>query len=171
MSKLKVAVVMGAECDLPVVKKAINKLDELKIPREVRVLSAHRTPEEAGRFAAEAKKNGFGVLICAAGKAAHLAGIMAGHTTLPVIGIPVKGSLMDGLDALLSTVQMPVGVPVASVAVNGAANAALLAAQILALSDAPLARRLEKMRSDMAAAVLESDKRVSEQFAAVEETP
>jgi len=164
MSKLKVAVIMGAESDLPVVKKAINKLDELEVSREVRVLSAHRTPEEAGKFAASAKKNGFGVLICAAGKAAHLAGVMAGHTTLPVIGLPVKGSFMTGLDALLSTVQMPAGVPVAGVAVNGAENAAILAAEILALSDPALAKRLEKMRSDMTAAILESDKRVAEKF-------
>jgi len=171
MSNLKVAVIMGAECDLPVVKKAIKKLDELGVPREVRVLSAHRTPEEAGKFAANAKKNGFGVLICAAGKAAHLAGIMAGHTTLPVIGIPVKGALLNGLDALLSTVQMPAGVPVATVAVNGAENAAILAAQILALTDPALAKRLWKMRCDMTADVLESDKRVAEQFAAAEETP
>ena len=113
MTKLKVAVIMGAESDLPVVKKAIEKLDELGVVREVRVLSAHRTPEEACAFAAGAKEAGFGVLICAAGKAAHLAGVMAGHTTLPVIGIPVKGSFLDGLDALLATVQMPAGIPVA----------------------------------------------------------
>ena len=141
MTKLKVAVVMGAESDLPVVKKAIDQLDALGVEREVRVLSAHRTPEEACKFAAGAKEAGFGVLICAAGKAAHLAGVMAGHTTLPVIGIPVKGSFLDGLDALLATVQM------------------------LALSDPGLAQRLAKMRADMTAAVLESDKRVAEQFA------
>ena len=135
MTKLKVAVVMGAESDLPVVKKAIDQLDALGVEREVRVLSAHRTPEEACKFAAGAKEAGFGVLICAAGKAAHLAGVMAGHTTLPVIGIPVKGSFLDGLDALLATVQMPAGIPVATVAVDGAANAAILAAQMLALSD------------------------------------
>ena len=165
MSKLKAAVVMGAESDLPVVKKAIEKLDELGVDREVRVLSAHRTPEEACKFAAGAREAGFGVLICAAGKAAHLAGVMAGHTTLPVIGIPVKGSFLDGLDALLATVQMPAGIPVATVAVDGAANAAILAAQMLALSDPELAQRLEKMRTEMTAAVLESDKRVAEQFA------
>ena len=139
MTKLKVAVIMGAESDLPVVKKAIETLDELGVDREVRVLSAHRTPEEACKFAAGAKEAGFGVLICAAGKAAHLAGVMAGHTTLPVIGIPVKGSFLDGLDALLATVQMPAGIPVATVAVDGAANAAILAAQMLALSDTGLA--------------------------------
>ena len=165
MPNLKVAVVMGAESDLPVVQKAIEKLDELEVPRAVRVLSAHRTPEEASAFAAGAREEGFGVLICAAGKAAHLAGVMAGHTTLPVIGIPVKGSFLDGLDALLATVQMPAGIPVATVAVDGAANAAILAAQMLALSDPELADRLQAMRDRMTAAVLESDKRVAEQFA------
>ena len=165
MSTLKVAVVMGAESDLPVVQKAIEKLDELGVPRVVRVLSAHRTPEEACAFAAGAKEAGFGVLICAAGKAAHLAGVMAGHTTLPVIGIPVKGSFLDGLDALLATVQLPACIPVASVAVDGAANAAILAAQMLALSDPGLAIRLQAMREGMTAAVLESDKRVAEKFA------
>ena len=164
MPNLKVAVVMGAESDLPVVQKAIEKLDELEVPRAVRVLSAHRTPEEACAFAG-AREEGFGVLICAAGKAAHLAGVMAGHTTLPVIGIPVKGSFLDGLDALLATVQMPAGIPVATVAVDGAANAAILAAQMLALSDPELADRLQAMRDRMTAAVLESDKRVAEQFA------
>ena len=165
MPNLKVAVVMGAESDLPVVQKAIEKLDELEVPRAVRVLSAHRTPEEACAFAAGAREEGFGVLICAAGKAAHLAGVMAGHTTLPVIGIQVKGSFLDGLDALLATVQMPAGIPVATVAVDGAANAAILAAQMLALSDPELADRLQAMRDRMTAAVLESDKRVAEQFA------
>ena len=165
MPNLKVAVVMGAESDLPVVQKAIEKLDELEVPRAVRVLSAHRTPEEACAFAAGAREEGVGVLICAAGKAAHLAGVMAGHTTLPVIGIPVKGSFLDGLDALLATVQMPAGIPVATVAVDGAANAAILAAQMLALSDPELADRLQAMRDRMTAAVLESDKRVAEQFA------
>ena len=164
MSNLKVAVIMGAESDLPVVRKAIEKLDELGVPRTVRVLSAHRTPREACEFAASARENGYGVLICAAGKAAHLAGVMAGHTTLPVIGIPVKGSFQDGLDALLATVQMPAGIPVATVAVDGAANAAILAAQMLALSDPSLAARLGAMREEMTAAVLESDKRVAEQF-------
>ena len=164
MSKLKAAVVMGAESDLPVVKKAIEKLDELGVDREVRVLSAHRTPEEACKFAAGAREAGFGVLICAAGKAAHLAGVMAGHTTLPVIGIPVKGSFLDGLDALLATVEMPAFIPVASGAVVAAANASILAAQLLAQYSPELAQRLEKMRTEMTAAVLESDKRVAEQF-------
>ena len=164
MSKKKVAVVMGAESDLPVVKKAVEKLDGLGVERTVRVLSAHRTPEEACAFAREAKEQGYGAIICAAGKAAHLAGVMAGHTTLPVIGIPVKGSFLDGLDALLATVQMPAGIPVATVAVDGAANAAILAAQMLALSDPELDRRLTQMRAEMTAAVLESDRRVEAQF-------
>ena len=164
MSKKKVAVVMGAESDLPVVKKAVEKLDELGVERTVRVLSAHRTPEEACAFAREAKEQGYGAIICAAGKAAHLAGVMAGHTTLPVIGIPVKGSFLDGLDALLATVQMPAGIPVATVAVDGAANAAILAAQMLALSDPELDRRLTQMRAEMTAAVLESDRRVEAPF-------
>ena len=164
MSKKKVAVVMGAESDLPVVKKAVEKLDELGVERTVRVLSAHRTPEEACAFAREAKEQGYGAIICAAGKAAHLAGVMAGHTTLPVIGIPVKGSFLDGLDALLATVQMPAGIPVATVAVAGATNAAILAARMLALSDPELARRLTQMRAEMTAAVLESDRRVEAQF-------
>ena len=133
-------------------------------PIPVRVLSAHRTQEEACAFAREAKEQGYGAIICAAGKAAHLAGVMAGHTTLPVIGIPVKGSFLDGLDALLATVQMPAGIPVATVAVDGAANAAILAAQMLALSDPELDRRLTQMRAEMTAAVLESDRRVEAQF-------
>lgn len=160
MTKLKVAVVMGAESDLPVVKKAIDQLDALGVEREVRVLSAHRTPEEACKFAAGAKEAGFGVLICAAGKAAHLAGVMAGHTTLPVIGIPVKGSFLDGLDALLATVQMPSGIPVATVAINGAKNAAVLAAQILAVSDEELAARLDQAREKMAAQIAEKESRL-----------
>ena len=164
MPKLKAAVIMGAESDLPVVKKAIEKLDELGVPRTVRVLSAHRTPHEACEFAATARENGYGVIICAAGKAAHLAGVMAGHSTLPMIGIPIKGSFQDGLDALLATVQMPAGIPVATVAVDGAGNAAILAAQMLALGDPELAGRLQEMREKMTADVLESDKRVQEQF-------
>ena len=164
MPKLKVAVIMGAESDLPVVKKAVEQLDRLGVERIVRVLSAHRTPEEACAFARDARKNGYGVIICAAGKAAHLAGVMAGHTTLPVIGIPVKGSFLDGLDALLATVQMPSGIPVATVAVDGAQNAAVLAAQMLALSDPELAQRLQEMRDKMTADVLESDRRVGEEY-------
>ena len=161
----KVAVIMGSDSDWPVVQGACKQLEEFGIPYEAHILSAHRTPAAAAEFAQNARANGFGVLICAAGKAAHLAGVMAGHTTLPVIGIPVKGSFLDGLDALLATVQMPAGIPVATVAVDGAANAAILAAQMLALTDPELADRLQAMRDRMTAAVLESDKRVAEQFA------
>ena len=161
----KVAVIMGSDSDWPVVKGACAQLKEFGIPCEAHILSAHRTPAAAADFAKNARKNGFGVLICAAGMAAHLAGAFAGNSTLPVIGIPMKGGAMDGLDALLATVQMPAGIPVATVAVDGAANAAILAAQMLALSDPGLAQRLAKMRADMTAAVLENDKRVAEQFA------
>ena len=131
----KVGVIMGSDSDLPVVEKAIDKLKEYEVPFEVHVYSAHRTPEEARDFARTAQEKGFGAIIAAAGKAAHLAGALAANTTLPVIGIPVKSSTLDGLDALLSTVQMPTGIPVATVAIDGAANAALLAIQILAVSD------------------------------------
>ena len=131
----KVGVIMGSDSDLPVVEKAIDKLKEYGVPYEVHVYSAHRTPVQAGEFARTAQENGFGAIIAAAGKAAHLAGALAANTTLPVIGIPVKSSTLDGLDALLSTVQMPTGIPVATVAIDGAANAALLAIQILAVSD------------------------------------
>ena len=134
MSK-KVAVIMGSDSDLPVVKGALEELDKFGIPYEVHVMSAHRTPALAAEFASNAKKNGFGVILSAAGKAAHLGGVLAAHTTLPVVGIPVKSSTLDGLDALLATVQMPKGIPVATVAIDGAANAAILAAQMLALSD------------------------------------
>lgn len=161
----KVAVIMGSDSDWPVVQGACRQLEEFAIPYEAHILSAHRTPAAAAEFAKNARQNGFGVLICAAGMAAHLAGAFAGNSTLPVIGIPMKGGAMDGLDALLATVQMPAGIPVATVAVDGAANAAILAAQMLALSDPGLAQRLAKMRADMTAAVLESDKRVAEQFA------
>lgn len=156
----KVGIVMGSDSDFPVVKGAVSFLKQWGVPTEVRVLSAHRTPAEACEFAAKARENGFGVLIAAAGKAAHLAGVLAGHTTLPVIGVPVKSSTLDGLDALLSTVQMPKGIPVATVAIDGADNAAILAVQMLALSDAGLADRLEKMRREMTAAVLEKDKKI-----------
>ena len=133
MSK-KVAIIMGSDSDLPVVKAAISELKAFGVPSEVHVMSAHRTPELVAEFATNAKENGFGVIIAAAGKAAHLAGVIAGHTTLPVIGIPIKSSTLDGLDALLATVQMPTGIPVATVAIDGAANAAILAVQMLALS-------------------------------------
>src|SRR5574344_1792872 len=134
----KVAVIMGSDSDFPVVANAIKTLKEFDVPFEVHVMSAHRTPQMAADFAGEARENGFGVIIAAAGKAAHLAGVLAAHTTLPVIGIPVKSSTLDGLDALLATVQMPSGIPVATVAIDGADNAAILAAQMLAFSDAGL---------------------------------
>ena len=147
----KVAVIMGSDSDLPVLKGAFEQLKKLDIPFEAHVYSAHRTPAEAAAFAKAARENGFGVMIAAAGKAAHLAGAIAAQTTLPVIGIPVKSSTLDGLDALLSTVQMPTGIPVATVALNGAKNAAILAAQILAVTDENLASWLDASRRDMAA--------------------
>ena len=148
MSK-KVAVIMGSDSDFPVVSPAIKRLKNFGIPVEVRVMSAHRTPDAAAEFSKNAKAEGFGVIIAAAGKAAHLGGVLAAHTTLPVIGIPVKSSTLDGLDALLATVQMPAGIPVATVAIDGADNAAILAAQMLALSDEKLAAQLEQMKVDM----------------------
>ena len=153
----KVGIVMGSDSDLPVIQKATDLLKALEIPFEVHVYSAHRTPTEAHDFAASAREKGFGVLIAAAGMAAHLAGAVAANTTLPVIGIPCKGPVLDGLDALLSTVQMPSGVPVACVGVGNGANAALLAAQILAVEDAALAERLAAKRAADAAKVLEKD--------------
>lgn len=160
----KVAIIMGSDSDLPVVEKAIVTLQEYGVPFEVHVYSAHRTPVEARDFAVNAKDNGFGVMIAAAGKAAHLAGSIAANTTLPVIGIPVKSSTLDGLDALLSTVQMPSGIPVATVAIDGAANAALLAVQILAVSDDELAKKLSDSRAKAAQTVLEKDKAVAQRF-------
>lgn len=148
MSK-KVAVIMGSDSDFPTVSPAIKRLKSFGIPVEVRVMSAHRTPDAAAEFSKNAKTEGFGVIIAAAGKAAHLGGVLAAHTTLPVIGIPVKSSTLDGLDALLSTVQMPSGIPVATVAIDGADNAAILAAQMLALSDDSIAAQLEQMKVDM----------------------
>ncbi len=142
----KIGIVMGSDSDMPVVSKAIDTLKELQVPYEVHIYSAHRTPEEARAFAEKARANDFGVIIAAAGKAAHLAGAIAANTTLPVIGIPVSSSTLDGLDALLSTVQMPSGIPVATVAIDGAANAALLAAQMLAIGDKDLADRLQEQR-------------------------
>ena len=153
----KVAIVMGSDSDLPVLKPAFEQLKKLEIPFEAHVYSAHRTPVEAANFAKSARENGFGVMICAAGKAAHLAGAFAAQTTLPVIGIPVKSSTLDGLDALLSTVQMPAGMPVATVAIDGSANAALLAAQILAVEDAALAQKLNAMRKAQHDAVIAKD--------------
>ena len=160
----KVAIIMGSDSDLPVVEKAFAVLEEYGVPFEVHVYSAHRTPVEARDFAVNARKNGFGAVIAAAGKAAHLAGAVAANTTLPVIGIPVKSSTLDGLDALLSTVQMPSGIPVATVAIDGAANAALLAVQVLAVSDEELAEKLADSRAKAAAAVLEKDKSVAEKY-------
>ena len=148
---------MGSDSDLPIIKKAADMLKALEIPFEVHIYSAHRTPVEAREFALNARNNGFGVLIAAAGMAAHLAGAIAANTTLPVIGIPCKSANLDGIDALLSTVQMPTGIPVATVAINGGANAALLAAQILAVEDGTLAKKLDQKRASDAAAVLEKD--------------
>ncbi|WP_411677763.1 5-(carboxyamino)imidazole ribonucleotide mutase [Caproicibacter sp.] len=153
----KVAVIMGSDSDFPVVSAAVKKLKSLEIPCEVHVLSAHRTPAEAAEFAKNAKANGFGVMIAAAGMAAHLAGVLAAYTTLPVIGIPMKSSALEGLDALLATVQMPGGIPVATVAVNGAENAAVLAAQILALGNNELAEKLEQMKRQMSEKVATKD--------------
>ncbi len=153
----KVGIVMGSDSDLPILRKAMDTLDSLGIPFEAHVYSAHRTPEQARDFALHARQNGFGAIIAAAGMAAHLAGAIAANTTLPVIGIPCKSSNLDGIDALLSTVQMPSGIPVATVAINGAVNAALLAAQIIAVSDEALAARLDAKRADDAAKVLEKD--------------
>lgn len=153
----KVGIIMGSDSDLPVVQKAVDVFRDLKIPFEVHVYSAHRTPEEAKAFAIQAREKGFGVLIAAAGMAAHLAGSLAANTVLPVIGIPCRGGALDGLDALLSTVQMPSGIPVATVALNGGANAALLAAQILALEDDDLARNLMARREKEARTVLAKD--------------
>ena len=153
----KVGIVMGSDSDLPILRKTMDTLASLEIPYECHVYSAHRTPEEARQFALSARDNGFGVLIAAAGMAAHLAGAIAANTTLPVIGIPCKSACLDGMDALLSTVMMPSGIPVATVAINGGVNAALLAAQILAVEDADLARRLADKRAAATRKVLEKD--------------
>ena len=160
----KVGIVMGSDSDLPVVRKAFDTLKSFEIPFEIHVYSAHRTPEEARDFALNARKNGFGVMIAAAGMAAHLAGAIAANTTLPVIGIPCKSTNLDGLDALLSTVMMPSGIPVATVAIDGATNAALLAAQILAVEDGDLATKLDAKRKADAEKVLEKDKKVVQEF-------
>lgn len=160
----KVAVIMGSDSDLPVVQKCINTLKEYGVPVEVHVYSAHRTPEQAREFSINARKNGFGAIIAAAGKAAHLAGALAANSTLPVIGIPVKSSNLDGIDALLSTVQMPSGIPVATVAIDGAVNAALLAIQILSVSDDELAAKLDDARKAASQAVLEKNAAISAQF-------
>ncbi len=160
----KVGIIMGSDSDLPVVSKAMDTLKEFGVPFEVHVFSAHRTPVEARDFSLNARNNGFGAIIAAAGKAAHLAGAIAANTTLPVIGIPVKSSTLDGLDALLSTVQMPGGIPVATVAIDGAQNAALLAIQILAVEDNGLAEKLDKSRADNAKKVLEKNAAIEAEY-------
>ena len=161
----KVAVIMGSDSDLKVMQGTMDTLKSLEIPYAVRIISAHRTPVAAAEFASSAKDEGYGVIIAAAGKAAHLAGAMAANTTLPVIGIPVKSSTLDGLDALLSTVQMPAGMPVATVAIDGAVNAALLAAQMIALSDDALADRIAELRRAQTEKVLQKDKEIEAMFA------
>ncbi len=161
----KVAVIMGSDSDFPVVKDAVCELKKYGVPVECRVMSAHRTPELASQFATNAKADGFGVIICAAGMAAHLAGVIAGHTTLPVIGIPIKSSTLDGLDALLATVMMPSGIPVATVAINGAKNAAVLAIQMLALSDEELSKKLEQAKLDMIEGVKAKNEALQEKVA------
>ena len=160
----KVGIIMGSDSDLPVVEKAMIALDELDVPYEVHVFSAHRTPVEARDFSINARENGFGAIIAAAGMAAHLAGAIAANTTLPVIGIPVKSSNLDGMDALLSTVQMPPGIPVATVAINGAKNAAILAAQIIAVEDRDLAKKLDEQRKAAAETVLGKNRAVEEKY-------
>lgn len=160
----KVAIIMGSDSDLPVVHKAMDTLKNYGVPFEVHVYSAHRTPDEAAVFAASARENGFGAIIAAAGMAAHLAGALAARTTLPVIGIPIKSKNLDGMDALLSTVQMPSGIPVAAVAIDGAANAALLAIQILAVEDNALATALDSARAAAKNTVLAKNKSVEDQF-------
>jgi len=160
MSK-KVAIVMGSDSDLGVMQKCADKLASFGVEYEMRIMSAHRTPAAACNYAMNAKANGFGAVIAAAGKAAHLAGVLAAHTTLPVIGVPIKSSTLDGLDSLLSTVQMPSGIPVATVAIDGAENAAILAVQILAVNDDDLAAKLDKMKKDMEDAVLAKDAKLN----------
>lgn len=160
----KVGIIMGSASDLPVVSRAIDTLKEYGVPFEVHVYSAHRTPEQARDFARSARENGFGVIIAAAGMAAHLAGAIAANTTLPVIGIPVKSAVLDGVDALLSTVQMPGGIPVATVAIDGAVNAALLSVQILAVTDASLAAKLDDARERGAEKVFDANAEIEERF-------
>lgn len=166
MSK-KIAVIMGSDSDFPTVKPALSELKKYGVEFECRVMSAHRTPVQACEFADKAIENGFGVIICAAGMAAHLAGVIAGHTTLPVIGIPMKSAALDGMDALLATVMMPPGVPVATVGIDGAKNAAILAVQILALSDSTLAEKLVQSKKEMEQTVIEKDKKLAEKIAEV----
>lgn len=160
----KVGIIMGSDSDLPIVEKAIDMLKQYEVPFEVHVYSAHRTPLEAKEFSSNARKNGFGVIIAAAGMAAHLAGAIAANTTLPVIGIPIKSKALDGMDALLSTVMMPTGMPVATVAIDGAANAALLAIQILAVEDSFLAQKLEISRKEGTEKVIAKNKVIEERY-------
>ena len=160
----KVGILMGSDSDLPVVEKAIDTLKSFGVPYEVHVYSAHRTPQQVHEFTAQARENGFGVLIAAAGKAAHLAGSVAAGTTLPVTGIPIKSSTLDGLDALLSTVQMPGGIPVATVAIDGAQNAALLAVQMLGIEDPEIAAKLNAQRAEAAEKVLKKNKKIEEEY-------
>ena len=160
----KVAIVMGSDSDLPILEKGIDTLKTFGVPTEVHVYSAHRTPKEAIDFAVNAESNGFGVIIAAAGMAAHLAGVIAGNTTLPVIGIPCKSTVLDGMDALLSTVMMPSGIPVATVAINGATNAALLAIEMLAIEDKELSAKLKEKRKADSNKVLEKDQNVSQKY-------
>lgn len=160
----KVAIIMGSDSDLPILEKTMAILTEFGVPFETHVYSAHRTPKEAITFTKQAIRNGFGVVICAAGMSAHLAGVVAGNTTLPVIGIPCKSSVLDGMDALLSTVMMPTGVPVATVAINGGANAGLLAIEMLAISNRELAKKLKEKRENDTKKVLEKDSLISQKF-------
>lgn len=160
----KVGILMGSDSDIPVVKGAINTLRDFDIPYEVHIMSAHRSPQLASEFASDAVTNGFGVIICAAGKSAHLAGVIAAHTTLPVIGLPIKSSTLDGLDALLSTVQMPKGIPVATVAIDGAENAAILAAQILSLSNNDISTKLQNMKDDMYVEIMKKDEKLQSEL-------
>lgn len=160
----KIAIIMGSDSDLPVAEKAINMLATYGVPYEVHVFSAHRTPVEAKVFSETARENGFGAIIALAGMAAHLAGAIAANTTLPVVGVPVKSTNLDGLDALLSTVQMPTGIPVATVAIDGAANAAILCVQMLAIEDKELADKLAKVRAEGAAKVLQKNKAIEQKY-------
>lgn len=165
MERKKVAIIMGSDSDLPVLKKSVKVLKEFEVPFCIRVISAHRTPAEAEQFAQKAEGDGYGVIIAAAGKAAHLGGVLAAQTTLPVIGLPIKSSTLDGLDSLLSMVQMPKGVPVATVAIDGAENAALLAIQMLALADEELSQRLHRYKEKMREQVLEKDQKLQAEVA------
>lgn len=160
----KVAIIMGSKSDAEVLRPTVKTLEKFGVEYTVRVLSAHRTPEDAAEFVSSLERDNYGVVICAAGKAAHLAGVAAGHTVLPVIGLPIKSSFMDGMDSLLSTVQMPSGVPVATVAVNGGENAGLLAVQMLAISDEALTGKLKKFKKEMAEKILSDDKAIAEYF-------